>query len=65
MLLGYLTEFLVSPDDTQTRTPYLFALGIAMCAYSSVAISNMSFHIGWMVAMRVKVILTGAIYQKV
>ena len=66
VLLGFLTEYLTgdNPDTTQIQA-FLYALGIALCAYFSVAASGFIYHTGWMIAMRVKIILTGAIYQKV
>ena len=64
VLLGFLTEYLTG-DNADTTQAYLYALGIALCAYSSLAASGFVYHTGWMIALRVKIILTGAIYQKV
>ena len=74
VLLGYLTEFLIVGNDPnnihspliQSQTiAYLFAAGIVLCAYIVVGLSNAALHTGWMMGLRIKIILTGVIYQKV
>ena len=66
VLLGFLTEYLTGDNaDTTQIQAYLYALGIALCAYSSLVASSAVYHIGWMLALRVKIVLNGAIYQKV
>ena len=65
VLLGYLTEYLNNPNEIPQYMAYIYAFGITALAYATIAINNYTFHIGWMVSIRVKVILTGAIYQKV
>ena len=66
VLLGFLTEYLTGDNaDTTQIHAFLYVLGIALCAYSSMVASSSSFHTGWMIALHVKIILTSAIYQKV
>ena len=65
VLVGFLTEYLAGDNKEATQIQaYLYAFGIAICAYASLVASSFVFHMGWMIAMRVKIILTGAIYQK-
>ena len=64
VLLGFLTEYLNQGGTPQIHA-FLYALGIAFCAFAAIATGSSSYHIGWMLAMRIKIILTAAIYHKV
>ena len=64
-MLGFLTEYLSNADEEATINPYFCVLAIAICAFFSLVLGSLTYHIGWMIALSVKVILTGAIYQKV
>ena len=65
-MLGFLTEYLINADEEEaTINPYICALAIAICSFISLAMGVLTYHIGWLIALNVKVTLTGAIYQKV
>ena len=64
-MLGFLTEYLSNADEEATINPYICVLAIAICAFFSLVLGSLTYHIGWTIALSVKVILTGAIYQKV
>ena len=65
VLLGLLTDYLNNPIETQQHLAFIYACGIAILACASLAISNLSLHMGWILSLQTKVILNGAIYQKV
>lgn len=65
IVLGYLSEYLISPNETIEGIGYLYAFVITALAAISLIISNMLIHTGWLLSMDAKVIVTSAIYQKV
>ena len=73
-MLGYLTEYLVASNNTSLMTSgsiqsqhnaYMLAAGIVLCSYTVVVLSNATFHMGRMMGLKIKIISTGVIYQKV
>ena len=65
VLLGYLTEYITNANEETLMSPYIYAMGLSVSSYINLAMGNLTYHNGWMIALRIKIILTGAISQKV
>ena len=68
VLLGFLTEYITNANKETPISPYIpyvYAMALSFCSFISLAMGNLTFHNGWMIALRIKIILTGAIFQKV
>ena len=66
-LLGSLTDYFVIelPSDVETRNAYLYAMGLGLVSLCIMFFHGMSFHQGFLIGLHTKIVLAGAIYQKV
>ena len=67
VLLGFLTEYITNANDYEETpiNPYVYAMALSFCSYISFVMASLTYHNGWLLALRIKIILTGAIFQKV
>ena len=68
ILLGYLTEYITNANEEtpiSPYNPYIYAMGLSVSSFISLAMGNLTYHNGWLIGLRIKIILTGAISQKV
>ena len=54
-----------SPDASDTRDAYLYAMGIALTSAMLVPLNSVFYHIARMMALVMRVALLAAIYDKV
>ena len=60
-----LLSTLPNANEETLMSPYIYAMGLSVSSYINLAMGNLTYHNGWMIALRIKIILTGAISQKV
>ena len=65
IFLGYLTEYITNANEETPISPYIYAMGLSVSSFISLAMANLTYHNGWLIGLRIKIILTGAISQKV
>ena len=66
-LLGSLTDYFVieSPSQVETRNAYLYAMGLGLISLCIMFFHGMNFHQGYLIGLHTKILMAGAIYQKV
>ena len=72
LMLGYLTEFLIASNNSSRTgliqsqaTAYLFATGIVFLTILAIFSSNLGYHSGYLIGLKIKIIMMVVIYQKV
>ena len=68
VLLGYLTEYITNANEEtliSPYNPYIYAMGLSVSSFINLAMGNLTYHNGFLLGLRIKIILTGAISQKV
>lgn len=65
VLLGFLTEYITNANEETPINPYVCAMALTFCSFVGIVMGSLTCHNGWMNALRIKIILTGAIFQKV